>query len=97
MKECALRGYDEDPFIIKTFKALERRILESTGLVPDCLLPQGKLPPSEDAQHPQLRTQGRNKANETARARGRMFRLLICSYRRALTHRSDADNGEYTR
>lgn len=72
MKECALRGYQEDPFILKTSRAVDRRILESAHL-----LPYGRLLPADDAKHPQLRTQGRHKAHRMAHAREQSTRLLF--------------------
>lgn len=79
MKECALRGYEDDPFILKTSRAIDRRILEAVGLVPNHLLPKGQLPSAEDAENPRLRTSGRNKANEMARAHSRSSRLLLAT------------------
>lgn len=79
MRECALRGYEDDPFLLKTSRAIDRQILEAVGLVPDHVLPSGPLPPAEDSENPQLRPHGRNEANKTARGHSRSERLLFAS------------------
>lgn len=79
MKECALRGYDDDPFILRTSRTLDRDVLKDAGLVPGHLLPSGQLPLAEDAQDPQLRTRGRNINNEIARSRSRVSRVLLAA------------------
>lgn len=71
MKECALHGYEEDPFLLKTSRELDRRILETAWLGGD------NFAPAQDAQNPQLRTHGRHKANRMAHAREQSIRLLF--------------------
>lgn len=75
IRECALRVYDEDPFIMKTSRSLDRDILESVGLVPDHILPAGPLPPPEDEKNPQLRPVGRNETNRVSHSKRRVLRL----------------------
>ncbi|WPH04232.1 Hypothetical protein R9X50_00712100 [Acrodontium crateriforme] len=63
MKEAAKRGYDEDPFLMKSSRGLERHILDALGLIPKHVLPKGPLPPPNQAM---LSPMGRNRANRDA-------------------------------
>jgi len=76
MKQCALRGYVEDAFLMQTSRALERQVLETVGLVPDHVLPAGPLPLARDAKCPKLRDMGRNEANRAAYEKTRLRRFL---------------------
>lgn len=75
MKQCAARGYEEDPFLMKSSRALERSILETTKLIPNHVLPAGPLPEAKDNDNPQLRDMGRNEANQAAYEKKRLLRF----------------------
>lgn len=75
MKQCALRGYEEDPFLMQTSRALERMVLEAVELVPGHVLPAGPLPRPRDADRPRLRDMGRNEANAAAYEKKRLLRF----------------------
>lgn len=79
MKECALRGYEKDPFLIRSTHALERSILETTGLIPSHVLPSGVLPLAEDHSDPQLRDVSRNQANRDVRHQKRLSRFAMAA------------------
>ncbi|KAI7610661.1 glutamine synthetase/guanido kinase, partial [Hortaea werneckii] len=82
MREKAKLGYDRDPFLMKSSRAFERGILESTGLIPHHVLPKGELPPPEDHEHPVLanETGGRHHANEVTLKRQRLERFAMASF-----------------
>jgi VIT1/CCC1 family predicted Fe2+/Mn2+ transporter len=77
MKQCAMRGYEEDPFLMKSSRALERSILEITKLIPNHVLPAGPLPLPHDHKNPQLRDVGRNEANKAAHQKNRLRRFTM--------------------
>jgi VIT1/CCC1 family predicted Fe2+/Mn2+ transporter len=77
MKQCATRGYEQDPFLMKSSRTLERSILEATKLVPDHVLPAGPLPLPIDHDSPQLRYTGRNEANKATRHNNRVLRFTM--------------------
>lgn len=77
MKQCATRGYEEDPFLMKSSRALERSILETTKLIPNHVLPAGPLPLPNDHANPQLRDTGRNEANRAAYQKNRLLRFTM--------------------
>jgi VIT1/CCC1 family predicted Fe2+/Mn2+ transporter len=72
-----MRGYEEDPFLMKSSRALERSILETTKLIPDHVLPAGPLPLPTDHANPQLRDLGRNEANKAASRNSRILRFTM--------------------
>lgn len=75
MKQCAARGYEEDPFLMKSSRAPERSILETTKMIPNHILPAGPLPQAKDDDNAQLRDMGRNEANRVAPERKRLLRF----------------------
>ncbi|OQO06594.1 hypothetical protein B0A48_08379 [Cryoendolithus antarcticus] len=77
MRTCAQRGYEEDPFLMKSSRALERNILETTKLIPNHVLPVGPLPLPKDIDNPQLRDMGRNEANRAAYEKNRLTRFAM--------------------
>jgi VIT1/CCC1 family predicted Fe2+/Mn2+ transporter len=79
MSQCATRGYDKDPFLVKSSRTLERKILEDTGLVPDHVLPYGPLPLPLDHKEPQLRRTGRNEAHRAAHEKRRLLRFTMAA------------------
>ncbi|OTA25466.1 hypothetical protein BTJ68_12674 [Hortaea werneckii EXF-2000] len=82
MREKAVGGYDHDPFLIKSSRALERGVLESSGLIPDHLLPKGDLPLPCDHEHPLLSNEsgGRHYANEQTTKKQRIERFAMASF-----------------
>ncbi|KAI7679804.1 glutamine synthetase/guanido kinase, partial [Hortaea werneckii] len=82
MREKAKLGYDKDPFLVKSSRALERGALESAGLIPDFLLPKGELPLPEDHEHPLLFNEsgGRQHANEMTLKKQRLERFAMASF-----------------
>ncbi|KAI7345299.1 hypothetical protein KC354_g14811 [Hortaea werneckii] len=82
MREKAKLGYDRDPFLMKSSRALERGILESSGLIPHHVLPKGTLPLPEDHQHPLLSSEsgGRHHANEMTLRQQRLERFAMASF-----------------
>ena len=79
MTKCELRGYDDDPFLMKTSRAIERQIMETVGLVPNHVLPAGPLPQPLDHAHPRLRTTGRNSVNRASRKEKRVLRFSMAA------------------
>jgi VIT1/CCC1 family predicted Fe2+/Mn2+ transporter len=79
MKQCAMRGYEEDPFLMKSSRALERSILEATQLIPNHVLPTGPLPLARDHDNIQLRELGRNEANRVAFQKQRLARFAMAA------------------
>lgn len=79
MAQSATRGYDRDPFLVKTSRALERKVLEDSGLVPNHVLPSGPLPVPLDHGEPQLRLTGRNEANKAAHEKKRVLRFTMAA------------------
>lgn len=45
---------ERDPFYLKSSKHLERLAMKGAGLIPDLVLPQGRLPMARDHDNPQL-------------------------------------------
>ncbi|KAI6854198.1 hypothetical protein KC338_g9343 [Hortaea werneckii] len=82
MREKAVGGYDHDPFLIKSSRALERGVLESSGLIPDHLLPKGDLPLPCDHEHPLLSNEsgGRHYANRQTTKKQRLERFAMASF-----------------
>jgi hypothetical protein len=78
MTQCALRGYDEDPFIMKSSRALERGAMEKAGLIPEHVLPAGQLPVPYDHNRPQLK-RGRNETNRAAEKKKRLLRFSMAA------------------
>ncbi|KAI6899168.1 hypothetical protein KC318_g9309 [Hortaea werneckii] len=54
MKAVAERGTEQDLFIIRSSRALEREILKMASLIPDHVLPKGKLQPALDRKNREL-------------------------------------------
>jgi hypothetical protein len=79
MTECASRGYDKDPFLMRSSRALERQTMETVGLVPNHVLPAGPLPLPRDHKCPQLRQTGRNAAIKAAYKRKRLLRFSMAA------------------
>lgn len=82
MREKAKLGYDKDPFLMKSSRALERGVFENLGLIPDHVLPQGELPPPEDQDQPLLfnESDGRYHANEQITKKQRLERFAMASF-----------------
>ncbi|KAI6897934.1 glutamine synthetase/guanido kinase, partial [Hortaea werneckii] len=82
MREKEKLGYDRDPFIVKSSRALERDILKNSGLIPRHLLPQGELPPPYDHKRPLLSngSGGRHHANEQTTKKQRLERFAMASF-----------------
>ncbi|KAI7233451.1 hypothetical protein KC330_g5369 [Hortaea werneckii] len=81
MREKEKLGYDGDPFLIKSSRALERDVLEARGLIPGHLLPKGDLPPPYDYKHPLLsNASGRHHANEMTMKKQRPERFAMASF-----------------
>ncbi|GAB1744775.1 hypothetical protein NU219Hw_g2591t1 [Hortaea werneckii] len=80
--EKAKLGYDKDPFLVKSSRALERGILESSGLIPHHVLPKGELPQPEDHEHPLLFNEsgGRHHAIEQTMKKQRLERFAMASF-----------------
>ena len=79
MRQCALRGYDADPFLLESSHALERRTMETAGLIPKHVLPAGPLPLPYDSKRPQLRGIGRNKANKAEHEKRMVVRFSMAA------------------
>ncbi|KAK3702499.1 hypothetical protein LTR37_014861 [Vermiconidia calcicola] len=79
MTQSALRGYEEDPFLMKSSRALERRVMGTASLLPNHVLPGGPLPIAQDHEHPKLRETGRNAANEAACKKKRLLRFAMAA------------------
>lgn len=77
MRQCALRGFDEDPFVMKSSRALERSIFETTQLIPNHVLPKGPLPLPKDYNNVQLRAIGRNEANRATHHQKQLSRFAM--------------------
>ncbi|KAK3707629.1 hypothetical protein LTR37_011977 [Vermiconidia calcicola] len=77
MAQCALRGYEEDPFLVKSSRTLERQVMKTISLIPKHVLPGGRLPMAQDHEHPKLRGMGRNAANEAAYRKKRLLRFAM--------------------
>ena len=43
-----------DPFYLKSSKHLQKRYMESAGVIPALVLPKGKLPDARDQENPRL-------------------------------------------
>ncbi|KAI7553157.1 hypothetical protein KC331_g1419 [Hortaea werneckii] len=82
MREKVKLGYDRDPFLIKSSRALERGVLESLGLIPRHVLPKGELPLPYDHEHPFLSIEygGRHYANEQTTKEKRLERFAMASF-----------------
>ncbi|KAI6810502.1 hypothetical protein KC340_g16748 [Hortaea werneckii] len=81
MSEKAKLGYDKDPFLLKSSRALERGILESSGFIPHHVLPKGELPLPYDHEHPLLSNAfGRHHANEATSKKQRLERFAMASF-----------------
>ena len=79
MKQSAMHGYEKDPFLMKTSRALERQVMETVKLVPNHVLPAGPLPLPYDSEDPQLREMGRNEANKAAYEKKRLLRFAMAA------------------
>lgn len=62
---------------MKSSRALERSILETTELIPNHVLPAGSLPLANDHENPRLRDMGRNEANKVADKKSRLLRFTM--------------------
>ncbi|KAI6790348.1 hypothetical protein KC361_g7966 [Hortaea werneckii] len=82
MREKDKLGYDRDPFLVKSSRALERDVLESSGLIPDHVLPKGELPLPYDHEHPVLANEngGRHHANKATSKKQRLERFAMASF-----------------
>lgn len=69
MGQCALRGYDEEPYLMKS----------SSALIPQHVLPSGPLPIPRDHSSPLLREVGRKKANRMAYDKLRLLRFTVAA------------------
>lgn len=79
MTQCALRGYEKDPFLMKSSRKLERRTMETVGLIPRHVLPSGPLPLPHDDECAQLREMGRNEANKAASEKKEVLRFSMAA------------------
>ncbi|TKA27625.1 hypothetical protein B0A50_04457 [Salinomyces thailandicus] len=78
MKDAALKDNDEDPFVLKSSRAIERKIMKIAGLIPDHVLPAGPLPMALDEEDPQLvGGTGRHYANRIAAKEKRLLRFAM--------------------
>ncbi|KAK5724417.1 hypothetical protein LTR15_004462 [Elasticomyces elasticus] len=64
MKERATVNPSEDPFRIMSSRAVERWIMETVGLIPEHLIPAGKLPNALDHEEPALHINSRVMAKK---------------------------------
>jgi len=62
---------------MKSSHAIERSILEATGLIPNHVLPAGPLPLPNDHEDSQLRDIGRNQAKRVADKKSRLLRFTM--------------------
>ena len=60
MQQCALRGFENDPFLIMSSRELERTALGEADLIPQHVDPAGVLPIAVDSRSPHLGGIGRN-------------------------------------
>ncbi|KAF2773704.1 hypothetical protein EJ03DRAFT_105073 [Teratosphaeria nubilosa] len=78
MKQAALKGYADDPFLIKSSRALDRDVLAAAGLIPDHVLPRGNLSEPLDASNPRLRdSRSRHQAVQTEAREKRLLRFAM--------------------
>lgn len=79
MEECALRGYDKDPCLLKSSRALDREIMKVVGLIHNHVLPKGDLPMARDTEQPQLLGSSRNRAKRSAFKQKRLLRFAMAA------------------
>jgi VIT1/CCC1 family predicted Fe2+/Mn2+ transporter len=65
---------------MKSSRALERRTMETVGLIPNHVLPSGPLPLPQDFQNPKLRKAGRNEAIKAAQEKKRLLRFSMAAF-----------------